>query len=286
MNILLDSLFTKTGIQKDTFVKSVRATGHSVYVSKYRRNITDFEVGIPRDEPLLVYGSIQFVEDALKNFKCAVAFYSQRIFNCSYFMSHLPITLFVNYDAEFCPVGVYQEQRARRRHFSEWSTADAKHYFVRSDSGRKLFAGKVIPTEQMHCFDTESLSKDSIIMVGCAKHIRAEHRYFIHRKEIVSRCITHANGDVFTVPDKKISLQANIPLDKFALMVADMVDELGHMDTMYVLDIASYTEHLRVESKIGIMEFNAASTSDMHNCNITAIFSAMAECIEKENSCD
>lgn len=286
MNILIDNLFLQTGIQKDSFVESIEKAGRPVYVSEYVRNLKEFESWIPRDDTLLVYGSIQFVEDALKHFDCAVAFYNPRLFKCSYFMSHLPVNMFVNHDARFAPLGFFQQNHAVRLHHQRWSTNDKPSYFIRSDSGRKLFAGKEVDYKNLHCFDPEGLSTDSIIMISDAKHIGYEVRYFIYGTQLISRSITHINGQpIDNINDYPESWTYSI--DKFATTVAEMVDELGCMDTIYVCDVATYQARSQ-ESKVkmGIMEFNAASTSDMHLCNITDVFTAMIDCIEKENSCE
>jgi len=286
MNILIDNLFLQTGLQKDTFVESIEQTGYPVYVSEYVRNLKEFETWIPCRDTLLVYGSIQFVEDALKHFDNAVAFYNPRQFKCSYFMSHLPINMFVNHDARFFPVGVLQQSHAVRLHHQRWSTADKTSYFIRSDSGRKLFAGKEIEYSNLHSFNIESMSEDSIVLMADAKRIGYEARYFIYRDRVVSRSLTHFHGDPVTETEDYPESWL-FSLDKFADGVVSMVDDLGCMDTIYVCDIATYqarSDDSKV--KIGIMEFNAASTSDMHLCNVTDIFAAMIDCINKENGCE
>lgn len=286
MIILLDSLFLQTGLQKDNFVESAEATGCKVYVSEYIRNFKDFESWVPKNETMLVYGSIQFVEDALKHFNNAVAFYSQRLFNCSYFMSHLPVTLFVNHDAEFYPLGFYRQIKANRRHYGIHSTADRREYFIRSDSGRKLFAGKEVESSQLHRFDSEGLSLDSTILVASPKSIGLEIRYFIYKRDIISRTVTHVNG-VPIDQTHPFSYNKFDAFDKFASKIAGIVNDTECLDKIYVCDVASYrNEGYEKESALGIMEFNAASTSDMHLCDITKVFDAMIDCINKENACE
>ncbi len=285
MNILIDNLFLQTGAQKETFVESAKATGHQVCVSEYVRNIKSFEHWIPRRQEYIVYGSIQFVEDALREFPQAMAFYNTRMFNCSYFMSYLPAGMFVNHDAEFFPVGFLRNIRAARLHYRQSCTSEHESYFLRSDSGRKLFAGKPMKLKDLHSFDAESLSEDSFVMMSTIKSIGTECRYFIYNNTIVSSCPTHMNARLV---ERNLDLgsQLTYAMDKFAQRVAGMVHDLGFMDKIYVCDIATYRECGSSQENIGIMEFNAASTSDMHYCDITKVFNAMIDCIEKENGCD
>ena len=281
MKILIDNLFTETGVQKDSFVSFAEQAGE-VIVSGYVRNLKGFEPSIPRDETLLLYGSIQFVEDALKEFPNAVAFYNQRMYACSYFMSYLPEYLFVNHDAKFFPLGYLRQTRADRLHKGMRSTDDEREYFVRSDSGRKLLAGKTVKIEELHKFDSEGLSEDSFVVVAPKKFITNEVRYFVHGNKIISRSHTHYKGRIvskyYTYGDSVCEAT-----DKFAQQVFDLIHELDFMDTIFVCDIAQFVKDGR--NTCGIMEFNAASTSDMHLCNVTDIFSAMIDCIEQENSC-
>jgi hypothetical protein len=285
MKILIDSLFLSSGLQHSTFLKSVQATGTEVIVSKYRRNLVEFESDIPNDEGIIVYGSIQFVEDALKKVPRAMAFYSQHTYNCSFFMSVLPLSLFVNQMPEFYPAAVFQQQHAANAHYGRWRTDSRKQAFIRSDSGRKLFAGKVLPADKFTTFDLEGLAKHSMIMVADVKCILHETRYFIYGSTIVSSSMTHING-VPTTGQLDKSMYDCVESRKFMYQVAEMVDQLQCIDTVYVCDVAAYTLLGSSCKKIGIMEFNAASTSDMHLCNVTDIFNAKIDCIEKENSCD
>ena len=116
-----------------------------------------------------------------------------------------------------------------------------------------------------------------------AKDIRMEVRCFIYGDQVVSWSVTHLHGNPvteYTGPDK-----IAFSLVTFAEEVAQTVDQLGFLDTVYVCDVALYRDIGNGRMHIGIMEFNAASTSDLHNCDITAVFTAMVDCINKENGC-
>lgn len=284
MKILIDSLFLSSGLQHDTFLELVQATGIEVIVSKYRRNLIEFEKDIPADEDIIVYGSIQFVEDALKKLPRVMAFYNQRTYNCSYFMSVLPSSLFVNQSPEFYPVALFQQQHAAKAHYGKWATGDRNKAFVRSDSGRKLFAGKIIPASEFATFELEGLAKDSMILVADVRKILRETRYFVYGRNIVSSSITHTNGCPTT---KRIAVDRDfVQEERFMEKVAGMIHELQCIDTVYVCDVAVYTIPGSCKIHVGIMEFNAASTSDMHLCNVTDIFNAMIDCIVQENTCE
>lgn len=276
MKILIDKLFTETGVQKDTFIDKVSKTA-PVIVSEYVRNFRDFENDIPIDESLLLYGSIQFVEDALTKFPNAVAFYSKETFKCSHFMSCLPLNLFLNSDGRFYPVAVLQEKFVDLLISGKTTTCEPRAYFVRSDSGRKIFSGKVIPKCEMHNFHTEGLSPSSFVFVAPEKEMHMESRFFIYKDQIISCCVTHMSG----IPIEHQKLEVNQSAKNLATDVASYVHQHELIDKVYVLDIMSGNG---IDPKI--VELNAASTSDMHYCDITSIFNAMIDCIEKENGCE
>lgn len=208
------------------------------------------ESAILVDSNTIPYGSVQFVEWAekqgakiwLKN----KSVYEMRKAFCENYL---------NFDSDIMSAANVREFVKNRRN----------QYFIRSNSGKKLFPGKVVDRYTID-FALQDIDPMLSLIVSPKKNIIREYRFFIIGKKVITGSCYRNQGilDYYEItPENELSR---------------MFSDVEYFSTLwdepaYVLDIARIEENEKVYHKV--LEVNHFNCSGFYACNITQIVEAL-----------
>ncbi len=140
--------------------------------------------------------------------------------------------------------------------------------FIRPDSGKKSFRGKLVGCEhwgsEMEECKVWGIEDTEMVLISSPKYIDMEWRFFVADKEVFTGCLYYAAG----------LLEEDKELNKKAEELAQKVAKLYQPDRCFSIDICSRSGEFKV------LEVNSGTSSGMYDCDIEKIverFSAVAE---------
>lgn len=255
----------------------------SFTITEYHRHRVNFENNILcsaeyETNGVLLYGSIQFVKDGLLQIPGSVAFYHPRKYDCSQFMSIMPLEWFLNNDATFAPLTMLKQRHGTVHDIPGLpsGTKPGTSYFIRSDSGNKVFSGQVVNYNEWYdAAKFMHIDASTMMLIASAKHIPIEYRLVICDSEVITGCQTHINGS--------FCLDNRAGIAPGAYAAAARVAKLNSQtkpDRIFVCDVAMEAD----TSQWKVVELNAFSTSGLYNVNLKVAFVHAANVLASERN--
>lgn len=248
---------------------ALRRLGYTVEVAEYCSNLSKQPLSeYSADECVVLYGSIGFVEQRLRNSNAIPgAYYTKDRLACSHYMPRLPLELLGNAQGVYLPFGDFVRRRDQiYRLFGE------SRLFVRPDSGGKTFTGLCLEQETAgveinSLRQLTSVTDDTRVLIAPAQSIRAEYRFFIVEGQVVTGSRYHVNGQRSIDPG----------VSKLCLEVAKQVAALPwQVDLAYTCDVGLFAGEPKV------VELNAFSTSGLYACDALRLFDAVGKVAWRE----
>lgn len=215
--------------------------------------------------PTVVHGTIEFCKlfekHVGKNY-CPGLYFNKNVKHWSKFAAYLGSDL-LNSDYVILPFA-----EAKRRHIAQEVT------FIKPESGLKEFTGQVV--NYVEDFDKMSpyhkIDPDTLCVVSPAKDIKAEFRYVIADKKVIT-------GSEYRW-DNKLDVRTDThPLcDAMARKVAEAD---WQADSVYVCDVALLGPERYPTAKV--VELNAFSSSGLYACDTRKIVEAVSKAAYNES---
>jgi hypothetical protein len=248
---------------------ALRRLGYTVEVTEYCRDTYREPLrAYSADECIVLYGSIGFVEQRLRNSNAIPgSYYTKDRLACSHYMPRLPLELLGNAEGVYLPFGDF----VRRRDQIYRLFGDSR-LFVRPDSGGKTFTGLCLEQETAgveinSLRQLTSVTDDTRVLIAPAQSIRAEYRFFIVEGKVVTGSRYHVNGQRSIDP----------VVSKLCLEVAQQVAALPwQVDLAYTCDVGLFAGEPKV------VELNAFSTSGLYACHALRLFDAVGKVAWRE----
>lgn len=161
--------------------------------------------------------------------------------------------LMFNYEGNFVPMGQVMQE-----YFGQ-------SLFIRPDDGTKKFAGQMIGGEYDLKYLQSLVSPETMVFVAPFRNIAREFRFVCKGKEIITGCQYRRNNELNTffgeVTEKSCTFAQK------ALLYSEWKP-----DDIFVMDIAEHDD-----GTMGILEFNALSTSGLYSVNFDKVINAIKE---------
>lgn len=255
---------------------ALRSHGHFVHLERILRiDLDDQGLAETNNQCTVVYGSIRFVEQRIKNGGYTPgAYFSRNRFRCSQYLHRLPIEILGNGAGFYMPFGDFVRRRQQAyRLFGVSRLPDGpRQIFVRPDAGTKVFTGLVLSEgEDSHEIASmralTSVTDETLVYVAPASRISAEYRFFIVEGEIITSSQYMADGSLFVSKD----------VDADCLQVAKIVaNHAWQIDLAYSCDVGLF------DGVAKVIELNAFSTSGLYACDGLDLFLAVANTAQRE----
>jgi hypothetical protein len=249
--------------------------GHRVHKTKYVpfSREPDWRVGynFKKGECVVTHGTVQFCQQVEKFHKqwTPGMYFNANVKNFSKFAGRLGNWL-LNNDFVILPYGEF----IRRRNNGAWRTC-----FIKPESGLKEFTGQVISIKNGKD-DIDKLSPhhtidpDTLVVVSVAKDIKAEFRYVICEREV----ITGSEYRWDNVLDVRRDTHSVCDVVAYAIAKAEW-----QADTVYVCDVA-LLEDAGSRPYGKVIELNAFSSSGLYACDTYKIVEAVSKAALREHS--
>lgn len=276
INFVLDEDLLASGAHGH-LIDDLASEGYRVHLEKRQSSVYSDPIFTDTGgECTVLYGSIQFVEQRLRNTSYSPgAYYSRERFRCSHYMHRLPLAWLGNADYVCAP---FAELRRRHEHF--YRLFGVSRLFIRPDSGAKVFTGLAvteddIAQEMNSLMQLTSVTDDTMTLVAPAKRILSEYRFYIVEGKVVTASRYMVDGNPSASPD----------VHPECLDLAHQVASCRwQVDVAYTCDIGLFDEPGGCQAKI--VELNAFSTSGLYECDSLALFKAVACAALKEHRLD
>lgn len=245
--------------------------GHRVYKTKYIpfSILPDTEVPFDDGECVVTHGTVQFCRQIEKYYArmwTPTMYFNANVKSFSKFAAYLGEDL-LNDDFIILPYGEF----IRRRDLGAWYKC-----FIKPESGMKEFTGQVIH-KRNGIDDIDKLSPhnqidpDTLCVVSIAKEIKAEFRYVICEKEVIT-------GSEYRWDNILDVRRDTHPLcDKMANKTAKSD---WQADTVYVCDVALYQDSNDFDIA-KVIELNAFSSSGLYACDTYKIVEAVSRAVSR-----
>lgn len=240
--------------------------GHRVIRTKYKPMSIFPDIDNPPSgllDPVVVYGTVQFckqIEKVAGRQWCPGLYFNQNVKHFSRYAPHYAGSM-LNDDYYILPLG---EVWWRIEHTMEGPV------FIKPESGLKEFTGQVV--NDLYELDRMSLhhtlDAETLCVLASVKEIKAEFRYVIVNKEV----ITGSEYRWDNVLD--VRRDTHPVCDHLANIVA-LND--WQPDTAYVVDVA-----LMPDDTARIVELNALSSSGFYACDTHKIVKAVSAAAQRE----
>lgn len=245
-----------------TLAEAVRLAGHEAIVTKYRPFSTKPLVIAPPGTCVVTHGTIQFCKQIEKQFGrlwTPAMYFNANVKSFNRYAVHIADDL-LNWDYYILPWG-------------EIVSRKLNDVFVKPLSGLKEFVGQVIINNDYDIQPQSPIDPETPCVISSAREIRAEFRYVIADRKVVTGC-EYRWGDV---------LDVRIDTHPLCDALAEKIASAGwQADTVYVCDIALIrmmsTEIARV------IELNAFSSSGLYACDTRKIVEAVSAAAIREHS--
>lgn len=257
----------ETGIFEDSeakFIEALRRTN-----TKYQLLPTTFHLDAYQGESeiynYMSRGSIDFVTRAYHKFTPG-AYCKWKHTECLFYYPRL-VEFLLNKEASFVPFGLLQH------HVSAFWLGD---FFLRPNSGRKTFTGKVFKNENFHyefnrwCY--EKLEPEDIVLIAPAREMKREWRLVCLKDEVIT-------GSQYRDRNNLLIADPAVPQDvyDFGNKVAAKwwSQQFLDRDPVYVIDIAEY------EDELYLLEINAFSCSGLYKCDFDEIIVGVNQVVKE-----
>jgi hypothetical protein len=275
VNWLVDTLLTEraenTGYP--TLAEAARELGHTVYQTKYvpfsDRPFEGKASPFGISECVVAYGTVQFckqIEKFCGKMWTPGMYFNANVESFSKFACQMGNDL-LNDDYYILPYGECVRRGAANGIF-----------FIKPESGMKEFTGQVIRWASFED-DLKKLSPhhtidpDTLCVIAAAKDIKAEFRYVICEKEVIT-------GSEYRWDNKLDVRRDTHPIcDKMANKIAKAD---WQADTVYVCDVALVADWAG-EDVAKVIELNAFSSSGLYACDTYKIVEAVSKAAWKEH---
>jgi len=254
------------GVDTGSMIAEVGVQGMKAIPIKHRfGSHVDFSGYNPND-CIVCYGDIDFVRQVCKmapfipgawcsfyNMKCSTyyAYFGEHLLNKQYIMM---------------PVG-----DLLRRWDKLTTHAPDESWFLRPNSGAKIFTGYVVAPDEKHKIQTlvQAVGPETLVIVAPERNIVAEWRFVICNRKVVSGCQY--------LPDEL----PNYPPSSFRL-ASVIASQEWQPDLCYTVDIAESDDEMY------LIEINSFSCAAFYGCNIAPIieFASKSARHEWEEYCD
>lgn len=251
-----------------TLAEAAKEQGHEVFLTKHVP-FTD-KLSMDHDfrrvnKPVVVHGCIQFIRNFNNTFQgiCPGPYQNENV--KSFHKFAVPLRQYLlNQDYIILPFHTIRTQPCYSR------------FFVKPLSGLKQFTGKVITPDNFEetiqtITQYEKIDDDLLCVVSSVKDIKAEFRYVIADRKVV----TGSEYRWDNVLDVRIDTLPEC--DKLAETIAGLD---WQADYVYVCDIAM------TEDGPKVIELNSFSSSGLYACDTRKIVKAVAEVAIKEYNGD
>lgn len=232
------------GVDVDVLIQAITKCGMNVWPIEYKiGHFIDFSI-YDQDACILCYGDIGFVQQVRRfarfipgawanfnNLKCSTyyAYFGQFLLNQHYII---------------LPIG----DLLRR-----WDDLIQVHdsWFIRPDSGTKLFTGYVVKSYEWHKIELllNAIGPETLIVVAPEQIIHKEWRFVVCDREIVAGC-------------QYLPIESPIYPDPVFCLADSIAKQEWRPDICYTIDIAE------TEDSLGLLEINSFSAAGFYCCNI------------------
>jgi len=142
---------------------------------------------------------------------------------------------------------------------------DNNGFFIRPDSGEKIFTGytttiDVFDIDLDECKKNNNVKDSDIVLVSPYQKIFREWRFFVSYKEILSSCIYKSSFYKVREEDQA---------SKAAYELVEFLREVYSPDEFFVMDIAE------TKDNFFLLEINAFSTSGIYDCSTEVIIKSV-----------
>lgn len=250
---------------------AARQLGHNVFVTKHKPfSEHPFPEGIPfsQSECVITYGCIQFcklVEKHYGRWWTPGLYFNKNVKNFSKWAPHIAHRDLLSDDYYILPYGEFERRQYNCAGFS---------CFVKPESGLKEFVGQVIHAAEFQddlkkLQPFHAIDSDTLCVIASPKEIKAEFRYVIVNKEVIT-------GSEYRWDDKlDVRLDTHPMCDALAKKVAYSD---WQADSVYICDIA-----LMPDDSAKVIELNAFSSSGLYACDTLKIVGAVSKAAEEEH---
>lgn len=258
-----------------TLAEAAEELGHKVYKTKYvpfSHELKDF-IPLGSGSCVVTHGTVQFcrqVEREHGRFWTPGLYFNDNVKSFSKYSHHIGTDL-LNFDYYILPFG--EVRRANIRWFHGWF---GEGVFIKPNSGLKEFVGQVIfrdtlgeDLRKLHGVVENSIDDDCLCVLAEPKQIKAEFRYLICEKQVIT-------GSEYRWDNVLDVRRDTHPLcDELAWKIAKAE---WQVDTVYICDIA--LGHGPKDVKV--VELNAFSSSGLYAMDTRKIVKAVSEAAERE----
>jgi len=253
--------------------------GHQVYKTKYIpfSKEPDWQIGLefPEGSCVVTHGTIQFCKQVEKHFGkmwTPGMYFNQNVKHFSRYAWHFESRDLLNFDYHILPYGEFVRRQYARGGFSA---------FVKPESGLKDFVGQVVYgmsfEDDLRKLEPQGgIDADVLCVVASPKRIKAEFRYVICEKEV----ITGSEYRWDNILD--VRRDTHPVCDKLANQIAKAE---WQADTVYVCDIALVEDvvHGCKTDAPKVIELNAFSSSGLYACDTYKIVEVVSKAAEREH---
>lgn len=259
---LLDDYMIQTSYHGD--IRLVLASmGFEYHVEKYVP-FSESSATIPykNDECVVIYGSISFVRQQMKNHRFTPGGYlpEKSMESLGYMPFMEKPELMANYNHVFT---TFKDLINRKEFF--YDIFNTNKIFIRPNSGFKTFTGLPIHSDEFD-FEIRSLQQlkqvadDVLILVSNCKKIAEEYRFFIVNREVIT-------GSQYKLNDE-LNVKTGYSQEAYDVAV-QMAKNSWQPDIAYACDVGI------VNGEPKIIELNSFSSSGFYACDIPIIISAI-----------
>lgn len=147
--------------------------------------------------------------------------------------------------------------RLKKMVYDKFSVNDT--IFIRPDSGKKLFRGKIVKWDNWNSEIEESklwgIEPNDLVLVSSPKKIDMEWRFFVADCKVFTGCL-YASSDF---------RKEDFYLNKLAEGLAQKTAEIYQPDRCFSIDICMHGEEMSV------LEINSGTSAGMYDCDIEKI---------------
>ena len=206
-------------------------------------------------EPIFCYGSLNFISRIQKiNYKPG-SYCNFRNLECrNYYPKLLPYLLNQKYE-----IIQWKELIHNSSYFLKTSM------FIRPNSGKKVFTGRVIYEEDLHRqldLEFNRVEDNTLILISPVKEVIKEWRLFIIKNKVVTGCQFYENSELSVVPSYPREVE------NLALKVSNIYNP----DPVFVVDIGKINN-----DEYKVIELNGMSCSGLYACDAVKIVEAVED---------
>lgn len=262
---LVDELLTERAYESGypSIEEAAREAGHKVYKTKYipfsKEPDWNACLQFPEGSCVVTHGTVQFcqqIEKHMGRMWTPSMYFNKNVKSFSKFAAYVGNDL-LNNDYVILPFA-----EAKRRHVEQEAT------FIKPESGLKEFTGQVVSYKEDYdkISPHHPIDPDTLCVISSAKDIKAEFRYIICNKKVIT-------GSEYRWDNVLDVRQDTHPLcDAMARKIAEAD---WQPDTVYVCDVALVHDGDKQSAKV--IELNAFSSSGFYACDTHKIVEAVSK---------